>query len=447
MKILLVKCHKKTIYSRFEPVVTEPLELEILSAKLEQLKIEHRIYDNLLEGGNFREVIREYEPNLLLLSGYITAVDVIVDCAQYGKKYNDKLKVVVGGVHAEMNYEDFFTAAIDVVVHSNGINILENLLSTNFHEKELKNLPGIAYQIQGKWQINQKIPTDLRTTPLANRSYFERHQGRTRYMNYSPVSMVKTALSCPYACNFCYCKQLNMGNYVHRDMEQILEEISQVSSEYIWIIDDTFLIDRKRILSFIHGIKKKKIDKKFIAYSRVDFIARHEDIIEKLADIGFVELIVGMEAIEDRFLEDFKKASTLAENERAIELLRKHEIRLTALFIVGIDFTGKDFQQLRTWIKKRKLESYTVSIFTPLKGTEAYDLYEEKLMTKDWGKFDLLHLTLKPAHMHPILFYFNFYWIYVEQLFRSRTIRSFIFKSLKGKYIGSLKNLWMWWRA
>ena len=429
MRILLAKCHKKTIYSRFEPAVIEPLELEYLSALLDQLQIDHRIYDPLLEGNNFFEVFKSYRPDVLLLSGYITAVDVIIEASKFAKLQNPGVKILVGGIHAEVNYEDFFVETIDVVVHANGLNALEKILKNGFGAKSLQEIDGIAYPENNKWKVNRKVLTDLSIMPMPNRSYFEKYQGRIKYMHYSPVAIVKTALSCPYRCNFCYCKQLNDGVYMARSIDAVVEEISGITAKHIWIVDDTFLIDRKRIQEFIRKVEEKGIRKKFIAYSRVDFIARNEDIIQGLAAIGFVELIVGLEAVEDQMLEDYQKACSSDENLRAVEILKKYDINLTALFIAGIDFSWKDFRNLRRWIRKMDLQSYTASIFTPIKGTAYYEAYESRLLTCDPSKYDFLHLTLKPTRMPPLFFYFQFYSIYLEQFFRSKRTRHFILKS------------------
>lgn len=427
MKILLAKCHKKTIYSRFEPAVTEPLELEYLSALLAQLRIEHRIYDPLLEGGNFSDVFKTYGPDLVLLSGYITAADIMIETSRYVKLQNPGVKVFVGGIHAEINYEEFLVESIDVVVHSDGLHTLRKLVECNWNTASLADIEGIAYRENGEWKVNRKVSTDFSSMPMPNRSYFERYQGRTKYMHYSPVALLKTALSCPYQCSFCYCKQLNEGIYSARSIEAVVEEISSISAEYIWIVDDTFLIDRKRIQEFVSKMGERGIRKKFIAYSRVDFIADNEDIIQSLADIGFVELIAGMEAVEDQLLENYKKACSADENRRAVEILKRHGINLTALFIAGIDFQQKDFHYLRKWIRKMNLQSYTASIFTPIKGTAYYKEYEHRLITRDPAKYDFLHLTLKPTRMSVLAFYFHFYLIYLEQIFRSKYIRSFLF--------------------
>ena len=444
MKVLLVKCHRKTVFSMLEPIVTEPLELEYLSGLLGKLKIEHKIYDSLIEGGSFEKIFEAYKPEVLVLSGYITAVDKIISYSQYAKSRYANVKVVVGGVHAEINYQDFFVNTVDFIVHSDGINTLEKLLTIRFTKEKDLEIEGIAFYDGEKWQVNSKIETSPENVPLPDRSYFEKHKMRTKYMHYHPIALVRTALSCPHNCNFCYCKLLNKGTYAARSIESVVEEIRGIDSEYIWIVDDTFLLDRERVLDFIAQIKRKNIDKKYIAYSRVDFIVNNEDIISKLADIGFIELIIGMEAVDDQRLEEFNKHCLANENIKAAEILAKRGIRLTGLFIVGIDFTLKDFRSLSGWIKKMRLESYAVSIFTPLKGTEVYQKHKNQIQITDHSKYDFLHLTLKPSQMSAAFFYLNFYLLYLGQFFRSRYVRgyiiNYIFKSLKsmlgfgGKY-------------
>lgn len=440
MKILLLKCHRRTVFSMIEPIVTEPLELEYLSSLLGKLEIEHKIYDPLMEGGSFEKIFEAYKPEVLVLSGYITAVDKIVSYSQFAKNMYANIKIVVGGVHAEINYQDFFVDTIDFIVHSDGINTLEKLLTIDFAKEKALEIEGVAFYDGDKWQVNSKTETSLENVPLPDRSYFEKYKTRTKYMNYHPIALVRTAVSCPFNCNFCYCRLLNRGTYAARSIESVVEEIRIINSEYIWIVDDSFLLDRERVLDFIVQIKSKNINKKFIAYSRVDFIAHNEDIISKLADIGFIELIVGMEAIDDKKLEGFNKQYSANENLKAAEILVKNGMRLTGLFIVGLDFTLKDFKSLSKWIKKMGLDCYSISIFTPLKGTDVYQKYENQIQTTDCSKYDFLHLTVKPSQMSTAFFYLNFYLLYLSQFFRSRYVRRFIIKSLKtmlgfgGKY-------------
>ncbi|KUO49824.1 MAG: hypothetical protein APF76_00850 [Desulfitibacter sp. BRH_c19] len=435
MKVLLVKCHKKTLFSIFEPIVTEPLELEYLSGLLTKMDIHHRIFNSLMEDSTFEKVMEEYHPDVLVLTGYITAVETMISFSQYAKSLDRNMKVIVGGVHAEINYEDFFVETIDFIVHSDPIHTFEKLINNHFCKVEAESIQGIAFYDGKKWQVNSKSLTKLEDLPFPNRTYFKKYKHKTKYLQYSPIAIIKTALSCPFQCNFCYCRLLNMGTYSNRTIRSVVEEIKTIDAEYIWIVDDTFLLDRERIVDFIHETKNHKLHKKFIAYSRVDFVAKNEDIIKKLAEIGFVELIIGMEAIEDQKLEMLNKQSSSDENIRAVEILRKYGIRLTALFIVGIDFTFTDFRRLRKWIRTIGLCCYAVSIFTPLKGTDLYKAYKDKIINNKYASYDFLHLTIKPTKIPAVIFCFLFYLLYVEQFFRSSYIRGAMMKTLRSIFV------------
>lgn len=431
MKILLVKCHGKTIYSWAAPIITEPLELEYLSAMLKKQKVQHKIYDPILEGGRFEKVFQDYSPDVLLLSGYITAVDTIKGYARAAKEKNPQVKVLVGGVHAEINYHDFFISSIDLVVHSDGVNTLEKLIRCRLDLVQLKDLRGIAYRAKDNWVVNEPCYTTLETNPMPDRSYFNEHHQKTRYLDYSPIAIIKTALSCPHQCSFCYCKLLNGGHYTVREIDSVVEEIKQIESETIWIVDDSFLIDHKRVMNFIKALKSHGINKKFIAYSRVDFIVKHRELIKQLAEIGFVELIVGMEAVDDTKLTDFNKDTQALDNERASEILKEYGMKLTALFIADIDFTPADFKRLRSWIRKMKLESYTLSVFTPMKGTANFHEYEEHILNWEPQKWDFMHLVLKPHKMTTLGFYYQFYLVYLQQIFTSKIARRVVMNRLK----------------
>lgn len=436
MKILLVKCHKKTIYSYLQPIITEPLELEYISTLLNEKHIDHMILDHLLDGENFRDTCECYNPDVLMLSGYITAVGTILSYSDYAKRLNPKVKVIVGGAHAEINFEDFFSLNIDIVVHQSGLSVIEEILNCFQDGKivytSLGAVKGIAYQFNQIWHVNDKSVLDSYDMPIPDRSYFNRHKSKTKYMLYPEIAILKTSISCPYQCEFCYCRKINQGIYRTREMSDIIKEIQYILVEYIWIVDDTFLVDRFRAMAFIESIKTYGINKKFIAYSRVDFIAENPDIIKELRDIGLIELIVGIEDISNKKLESYHKGTTENANEKAIQVLRDNNIRLTALFIAGIDFRKADFNNMKNWIRSKKLDSYTVSVFTPMKGTDIYNLYKDDIETRELSRFDFLHLVMEPIHMSRLRFYFNFYSLYADQVFRSRFIQRFILRSWFG---------------
>lgn len=430
MKLLMVKCHQKTLFSWLQPIQSEPYELEILASVAELEGIPYQIYDPLFDKESFGQVLQQSNPDVLLLSGYITAVDTLLAYAHVARKTAPELLIMAGGVHASLCPEDFMVQDIDLVVHADGARVLKQLMDTGFQPGAWSSIKGMAYVEAGEWITNTSLATPGQSLPPANRAYFTRHRQRTRYLYYSPVALLQTALSCPHTCNFCYCRHLNNGVYAPRPMDCVIEEIGEIPCETIWIVDDTFLIERSRVEAFIDGIAAAGIQKQFIAYARADFLVEHSDLIPKLKQAGFMEFIIGLESLNPEELTDYDKKCTALENQQAVELLKEQGIRVTGLFIAPIDYRPKDFRRLRQWIRSLDLHTYTLSIYTPMKGLPGYEEARPHLTTHDLKKWDFLHLVMAPTGMSRFHFYCQLWLTYAQQLVFNKCLRRFVLGSL-----------------
>jgi radical SAM superfamily enzyme YgiQ (UPF0313 family) len=451
------------------PIVTEPLELEYLAAALGQAGIASRIFDPWLEDEPWQKVLVDYRPEVLALSCYITGVPATLKLAEAAKKILPTVRVIVGGVHAAINPADFFNPAVDIVVHSGGGATLSQLLVGAEHPGEHGDgssvrldssrteepspcsgspapaVAGIAYQLQGQWVLQPGQPQDPDSFPQADRAYGRAYQRKTRYLEYSPMALLQTALSCPHQCNYCYCRLLNHGEYRPRDIAQVVEEMAALEAEYVWLVDDTFLLERARVQAFIDLLRRQRLPKKIIAYSRTDFICQNADLMASLAEVGLVELIVGMESIAADQMEAWGKSGGSQVNQAVIEILAAAGIRLTALFMVHPDYSREDFRRLAAWLHHYRPATYTVAIFTPLPGTQAYEEYQARITDFDLRRRDFLHLVIAPSQMTRLEFYARFCWLHSFGLegwrrFWARRPR----KKVRGKP-ALLRNPWNFW--
>lgn len=441
MKLLMIKCHQKTLFSWLQPIQTEPYELEILASAALSAGADCRIFDSLLEKGSLRQVLLEEAPDVVLLSGYITAVDTMAAYARLIRKARPGTVVVAGGVHASVCPEDFMVPSIDLVVHSDGTRVLQQLLATDFQPAAWPTITGLIYRKMGHWVTNPAQATRAESLPPADRTYFQQHLHKTRYLHYAPVALLQTALSCPHTCNFCYCRHLNSGVYSTRPVECVIQEIEKISCETIWIVDDTFLVERKRAEAFIDSIIAAGIQKQFIAYARADFLVTHGDLIPRLKQAGFVEFIIGLESLNPKELTDYDKHCTARENQQAVERLTKEGIRVTGLFIAHIDYRPEDFRRLRQWIRSLNLHMYTLSIYTPMKGLPDYEKARPHLTTRENKKWDFLHLVLPPTGMSRFRFYCEVWFTYGQQLIHNRSLRKFLWLNLRMPLPASLSGL------
>ena len=124
MKIFLKKIRSRTLFSLFNPVRVVPLELCYLQASSDNLGMESFVIDDLfglLEPQGIR-------PQAVVLTGYNTAEGEILKEAEVYKKVYPEAKILVGGLHVELNRESFRKHDIDFVIHSQDLTVLQDVL-------------------------------------------------------------------------------------------------------------------------------------------------------------------------------------------------------------------------------------------------------------------------------------------------------------------------------
>lgn len=448
MIVFLEKVREKTIFSFFEPIVTEPLELMYIQTILMKEKItSYIIYDNF-KLDKPKGVI----PDLVILTGYNVAENLIISKAKAYKNKYPTVKIMVSGVHAQLNREVFRTEEIDYVYFSQSLETFRTFIKTavdleldyekddnkDINNKDINNKEfksnyfqkgvDIYDNLTDSWQLGQDDVLIKSENISPDRLVFNDIKSQTRYIDKTQVALVKSSHGCPYSCSFCYCRLLNNGIYLKPDYKRLISEISEIDARYIWVIDDSFFITREDALDFIVNAKNEYLNKSLIIYLRADFIVENEDLMSELKSWGIDEVIVGFESEDESMLSEYNKGQTANIYEKAVNILKKETIELTALFIVDPAYEIKDFLRLYKYIKKLDLDLYTISIMTPLKGTLDYELRKHELIETDPRKFDFLHLVLK-SKLPKWLFYTLFYLCHLR-LIKSKRIR----KMIRGNY-------------
>lgn len=448
MIVFLEKVREKTIFSFFEPIVTEPLELMYIKTILMQEKITSYIIDDNFKLDKPKGVI----PDLVILTGYNVAENLIISKAKAYKNKYPTVKIMVSGVHAQLNREAFRTKGIDYVYFSQSLETFRAFIKTavdleldyekednkyisNKHKNNKEDKSNyfqkgvdIYNKLTDSWQLGQDDVLIKSENISPDRLVFNDIKLQTRYIDKTQVALVKSSHGCPYSCSFCYCRLLNNGIYLKPDYKRLISEISEIDSSYIWVIDDSFFIAREDALDFIVNAKNEYLNKSLIIYLRADFIVENEDLMSELKSWGIDEVIVGFESEDESMLSEYNKGQTANIYEKAVNILKKEAIELTALFIVDPAYEIKDFLRLYKYIKKLDLDLYTISIMTPLKGTLDYELRKHELIETDPRKFDFLHLVLK-SKLPKWLFYTMFYLCHLR-LIKSKRIR----KMIRGNY-------------
>lgn len=427
MKILLIKPETVGIFSYTNLVEHEPLELEYLYTILKENEYEPYIYDRRHDLTSLKKKLKQVEPSIVCITGYITQQPLMIKLIHLIKKYNPQIKIVIGGSNVEINYKNYFNSEVDYIYHLSGLdNFLKliNFISKKDEKIGLENIYGIAYRKGNKWIINEKVVESPESLPIPNRDYFYKNKELYGYMTFRPLALIKNSYSCKKSCSFCFCTNRNSGQYACRSVSSLVSEINSLDVPCIHITDDDFLIDREYLLEFIKQIKENNIQKKYLIYGRADFIAKNEDIIKELSEIGLSLVMVGLEATNDYELDLYNKRTTVDDNLECIRILNKYNIICAGLFIVHQGMTKRDFKGLYEWIADKNI-SPTISIFTPMQGAAIYSKYEDKIINKDIRKQDLFHCILKPEHMSVREFTWEYYKLSLKLAWKNRKIEMY----------------------
>ena len=402
----------------------EPLEMEYLYTVLQH----HDIYllDGIVDRRNPVRMASKLKTQIVLFTSLITTVSDVLKTASRLKKLENPPLIFVGGPDAEVVPEHFYSRDVDGVFFANQLEGITLVMDRIMQSKPYQDVPGGAFPVNGKFKRNPSLPLDPRKIPRAKHFLLEQNPERYKIIYYKPCASIKTAFGCSGKCTFCFCTEMNGGTYGARPIEDVVDEIEEISVPNILILDDNFFTTRKRMLEFCEIIQKRKIQKEFIAIGNAHFMVQNPDIMVKLRNAGVKAVMVGFEFVTDRELEAIDKDSSVDDNNRTIEICRELDIDLFALFIVNPDWRHADFKRLAGYLKKNKIPFALFSTLTVFPGTRLARLNPETApdMLNSW-RFDLLRLHQKPGHMPAIMYYLWLFYLYMIPGMQFTSIRKF----------------------
>ena len=395
MKVVLFRPrpHKETIGLQ-NVMICEPLELEYISSNIKPLGHEVVIVDMIIEKHKVKYFLKKYKPDVVGITGYISHVNIIKDYARQVKEYDKNIKVLVGGVHAEVNPGDFEDPNIDFIIRANGIKTFISILDKLENKKSTKRISCVYH----KNEKNVKKETTFNYI-FPDRDAVNKYRKKYYYMFHRNCSLMKTSFGCPYNCKFCFCRQITDDKYFARDLDNIIEELKTIPETEIYIVDDDFLFNAKRLMKFCDLLEKNNIKKRYLVYGRADFIEKNEKVIKRFKEVGLRAVIVGLESCSSNDLDNYNKRTQVSTNEHAVAILKKYDVECYGTFILGLDWTKEDFNALARWIKKLGLVFVNLQPLTPLRGTEMYEQYKKDFIIREdeYEKWDLAHLVVRPS--------------------------------------------------
>lgn len=357
------------------------------------------LYDGITEERRFTDVLRDFRPDVMALTGYLTQEVEMMEYVRLTKALCPSCSVILGGVHAQLNYRRLYWPEVDYIFRSESVAWFGQLLQALDRGEVPGGIPGLCRRTGEDFVETPYIPCDINDLPLPDRSGWAQGASWFRYLDFPRLSTLKTAVSCPFSCHFCYGRHLHSGQYQARRLDLVMTELAEIPGETVFIVDSDFLLSEERVRAFLDALEALEIRKTFICYARADFLAEHPDLVARLCRCGFRLFLVGLEGIRDQQLAEWNKGTSRLVNEACLQVLQENGADCMALLLADPDFTKGDFNALYQWAKAHGLRYASVQVLTPIPPTPFYQKKKDELLSEDLSQWDLAHLHLKPAHM------------------------------------------------
>ena len=305
-----------------------------------------------------------------------------------GKFRQHGVKTVLGGIHPSMCPDEALQHCDSVVVGE-----AEQVWGAVLDDAEAGQLKRM-YKAEGF--------TDLKNSPVASRS------GLSMERYFSDV--VQTTKGCPFSCEFCSVHAFDGQRIRSKSVEQVIGEIQEINSspstykkkKAIFFADDNIIANKSFARQLFVALKECNIN--WMCQASIN-ISQEEELLSLMRASGCGAIFIGFESLSQKNLSSMNKGVNkkfaFAE---AIRKIQSHGILVHSSFIVGYDDDSQEsFDELIRFVQKNNLLVPLLNILTPFPGTKLFKRFEkeQRILHKDWDKYDTKHVVFSPASMSP----------------------------------------------
>lgn len=280
------------------------------------------------------------------------------------------------------------------VIGEGEVPFLKLLQLKSFSDDDLSTINGLIYNNSGGKLI---VTTPQKQNLLIDEYGYPRREKYCLDPDRITFSQLITGRGCMGRCAFCYEGGKEHTNLRIRIIDSCLEEIDYLVEtygvKYINIVDDTFILNRKRTEEFCNRMIDKYQGRiKWYCEARADILSKNIDILPLLKQAGLVKIQLGGESGCQEILDAYKKGVTIEQLEFVTQKIVEAGIPYVyANFIIGGAFeTESTFDRTLNFAKKLMRIApghveVSSSVFTPTPGSPMYnnpDEYGLKIIDK-----------------------------------------------------------------
>jgi radical SAM superfamily enzyme YgiQ (UPF0313 family) len=388
-----------------------------------------------------KQKIQEYSPFALVIMVEHINASVAKAISAYAKEQG-VVVIWVGPFVTALHENEIKEPSVDYILRKEWDYSVRDILNAVINKTDLSKIDGLTWKnSSSKITINKDSDriADLDLLPVPAYDLLDLSKFYESVFVRFPAATMITSRGCPFNCIYCsYPQTIYSHKYRAMSPERVVKEIrylvKDLGVQEIRIDDDTFDIDRERVINICKLLVKEKLDFTFSVQCRPQLMTDEE--AKWLKRAGCRMVLYGVESGNDEVLKQIRKGTTKEEISRGVKIAKKYGLDVLNCVMLGFYWdTKSSVEDTINFAFDLNAEFTQVSAPTPLPGTDYYKLLEDNncFLTKEWEKHDsvhnssveLPHLTNNDLNTYLKTFYRRYYrrpaylWMMFWRMFRS----------------------------
>jgi radical SAM superfamily enzyme YgiQ (UPF0313 family) len=368
----------------------------------------------LKEQGHDVEVISEYVTRLdpaELAEADMLGISITTYNAERGFEIAQLIRkpIVFGGFHASLMPEECLQYG-DYVVKGDGHSVLQ--LADYLQRKGTSNLdeiPNLVYRREGRiiHTLEESRPVHLVPDFSLVRDFYKFNLNSLLRI---PM-FINFSRGCLQKCSFC-CVRKVYPDFRPKDKILVVKSIQALADQghllsrfftrVIAITDDNFFSDLKWAREVLQELAGIRTGCALVLQARVDQV-QNPELLQLLKKAGINRIFLGIESLNQRSLDTFKKNTSLTEVEDAVKKIKASGLEIHGLFIFGDDeFQKGDGARVAAFVRRTGLAGVLIQPLTPFPGTDLFQEMksEKRILHERWSEYDG-KIVFQPRNLSP----------------------------------------------